>query len=193
VRICDIGASTHVMWSNKEEKNIQDTMMYSLGHAGSAMESNALIDIPGVFVNKSRETGLQAVLKDRSFCANHNFNLLSMLRLLHKQGWKIVSGNEYPIHIENGKGDVIDFNIVVPTEKGAIYTCKYFRTMEIATASTENMMKLNINMAHCLVGHWNKDSMRITAWELGWVLMCGTLMPCEHCARSKAKMSKKSQ
>ena len=49
-------------------KNICDPMMYSLGHAGSAMESNALIDIPGVFVNKSGETGLQAALKD---CFQH--------------------------------------------------------------------------------------------------------------------------
>ena len=38
VWICDTGASTHVMWSNNGVKNIQDTMMYSLGHAGSAME-----------------------------------------------------------------------------------------------------------------------------------------------------------
>ena len=94
-------------------------MMYSLGHAGSAMESNALIDIPGVFVNKNGEKGLQAVLKDCSFSTNHNFNLLSMSRLLHKQGWKIVHGDETLIRIENGKGDVIDFDIVVPTEKGA--------------------------------------------------------------------------
>jgi hypothetical protein len=62
-------------------------MMYSLGHAGSAMESNALIDIPGVFVNKSREMGLQAILKHCSFSAKHDFNLLSMSRLPHKQGW----------------------------------------------------------------------------------------------------------
>ena len=85
------------------------------------MESTALIDIPGVFVNKSGEKGLQAVLKDCSFSAKHNFNLLSMSRLLHKQGWRIVRGNESLICIENGKGEVIDFDIVVPTKKGAIY------------------------------------------------------------------------
>jgi hypothetical protein len=90
VWICDTGASMHVTWSNTGAINIHDTMMYSLGHAGLAMESNALIDIPGVFLNKSGDTGLQAVLKDCSFSAKHNFNLLSMSRLLHKQGWKIV-------------------------------------------------------------------------------------------------------
>ena len=78
VWICDTGASTHVMWSNKGAKNIRDTMIYSLGHAGSAMESNALIAIPGVFINKSGDTGMQAVLKVCSFSAKHNFNPLSI-------------------------------------------------------------------------------------------------------------------
>jgi hypothetical protein len=110
-------------------KIIRDMMMYSLGHAGSAMESSALIDITGVFVNKSGETGLQAVLKDCSFSAKHNFNLLSMSMLLHKQGWKIVRGNESLIRIENRKGEVVDFNIVVPTEKRGnicLQICTYY-------------------------------------------------------------------
>jgi hypothetical protein len=161
--------------------------MYSFGHVGLAMESNALIDIPGVFVNKSGETGLQAVLKDCSFSANHSFNLLSMSRLLHKQGWKIVRGDETLICIENEMGDVINFDIVGPTEKGAIYACNFFRTVEVATTSTDNMVRLNINMTHCLLGHQNEDSMWKTARELGWVLTRSTLMPCKHCARSKAK------
>jgi len=57
-------------------------------------------------------------LKDCSFSTKHNLNLLRMSRLLHKQGWKIVRGDESLIRIENGKGEVINFNIVVPTEKG---------------------------------------------------------------------------
>ena len=110
-----------------------------------------------------------------------------MSRLLLKQGWKIVHGDETLICIENGKGEVIDFDIVVPIEKGAIYTCKFVRTVEVAMARAENKMKVNINMAHCLLGHRNEDSMHKTAKDLGWVLTRGTLMSCEHCARSKAK------
>ena len=79
-------------------------MMYTLGHAGLAMESNALIDIPGVFLNKGGEVGMQAVLKDCSFNAKHNFNLLSMSKLLHKQEWKIMHGDETLIRTENRKG-----------------------------------------------------------------------------------------
>ena len=50
--ICDTGASTHVMWNNKGAINVRDTKMCSLGHVGSAIESTALIDIPGMFLNK---------------------------------------------------------------------------------------------------------------------------------------------
>jgi hypothetical protein len=105
--------------------------MYILGHVGSAMESNALIDIPGVFVNKGGEARMQAVLKDCSFNAKRNFNLLSMSKLLHKQGWKIVHGDETLMRNENGKGDVINFDIVLPTENGAIYGCKFVCTVEV--------------------------------------------------------------
>ena len=62
---------------------------------------------------------------------------------------------------------MINFNIVVPTEKGAIYACKFVRTVEVTTASAERTMKVNINMAHCLLGHRNEDSMRKTAKEIG--------------------------
>ena len=76
-----------------------------------------------------------------------------MSKLLHKQGWKIVCVNESLIRIENGKGDVIDLDTVMPIEKGAIYACKFVRAMEIVIASTENVVKLNVNMAQWLLGH----------------------------------------
>ena len=74
VWICDTGASTHVTRCNVGARNVRDMMVYSLGHTGSAMESTALIDIPGVFVDKDGKTGMMAVLKDCSFSKKHNFN-----------------------------------------------------------------------------------------------------------------------
>ena len=50
-----MGASTHVTGSNKGARNVRNIMEYSLGHTGLAAESNALIDIPGVFANKNGE------------------------------------------------------------------------------------------------------------------------------------------
>ena len=107
------------------------------------------------------------------------------------QGWAIFLGDDKTIHMENGKDEVIEFNIEfnidVPTAKGAIYACKFACTIEVVTASADTPVRLNINMAHSLLGRCNEDSARKTARELGWVLTCGTLKPCEHCARSKTK------
>ena len=147
VWICNTGASTHVTWSSKGMRNVHDRMVYSLGHTGSAAESNALVDIPGVFVSKDGDRGLQMVLRDCSFSVKHNFNLLSMSKLLHKQGWKIVRGDKTLIWIESKKGDTINFDIVVPTENGAIYTCKFARTIEVAAVHTSTLVKFNINIA----------------------------------------------
>ena len=55
------------------------------------------------------------------------------------------------------------------------------------------MVRLNINMAHCLLGHQNEDSVQKSARELGWVLTHGTLKPCKHCARSKARQNNVSK
>ena len=130
---------------------------------------------------------MKAVLQDCSFSKEHNFNLLSMSRLLHTQGWKITHGDKSLIQIENGKGRVINFDIVVPTGKGAVYVCNFVRGMEIALACTTIGMHMNINTAHCLLGHRNKDSIRKTAKQMGWELTRGSLKPCTHCVKSKAK------
>ena len=60
---------------------------------------------------------MQAILKECSYRARHNFNLLSMSKLMYKQGWKNTLGDESLIRIENRKGGIIDFDVVVPTEK----------------------------------------------------------------------------
>ena len=61
------------------------------------------------------------------------------------------------------------------------------RTSEIMAFSTKCGIKMNINMAHCLLGHCNEDSLRKTARELGWVFAADALKPCKHCAKSKAE------
>jgi hypothetical protein len=86
-------------------------------------------------MSKDGKAGMRAVLKDYSFSAKHNFNLLSMSKLVHKQGWKITRGDQTLIRIKNGKGGTIDFDIVVPTEKGAIYVCKFAWSVEVAAGS----------------------------------------------------------
>ena len=94
--ICDTGVGMHVTWSNKVAKSVHNTKLYSLCYAGSALECTALTDIPGVFVTKDGKQGLQAVLKDFIFNGGYNF---SMSKLLHKQGWGIMCGDELLIRM----------------------------------------------------------------------------------------------
>ena len=110
VWICDTGASTHVMWSNKDVRDVQDMQMLRLRHTGTGgtIESTAMIDISGVFMIVDNNMGMQAILKECGYNKDHNFTLLSMSRLLHKQCWKITCGDESLIGIENGKGGVIN-------------------------------------------------------------------------------------
>ena len=97
----------------------------SLGHTGKEVEATVIIDIHGVFSSKDCVAGLKAAIQDCSFSKKHNFNLLSMLRLLYTQGWKITHGEKSLIRIENGMAGVINFDIVAPKAKGAVYASKF--------------------------------------------------------------------
>ena len=92
--VCNPGASTHITLSDKGTKNVYDMQMLSIGHTDGAIETMALINIPWVLMIKNEDTGMLAVLKECSYNNAHSFNLLSMSRLLHKQGWKIMHGDE---------------------------------------------------------------------------------------------------
>ena len=128
-----------------------------------------------------------AVLKECSYNKAHNFNLLSMSRLLNNQGNKIKHGSNSLIGMENKKDKVIEFDIVVPLSKPAVYARRFVRSMEVVVASTEAGKKINGNIAHCLLGHRNEDSVWKTVHELGWVLTCSTMHECKYCSKSKVK------
>ena len=46
---------------------------------------------------------------------------------------------------------------------------------------------MNIQKTHELIGHGDEESTRKTALELGWVVSCGRLKPCLHCAKARVK------
>jgi hypothetical protein len=90
-----------------------------------------------------------------------------MSRLLYKQGWKISCDDKSLIRIENRKGGVINFDIVVSTEKGPIDACKFVCSAEVAMVSTKVGMKANVNTINCQLAYMNKNYIQKTAWELG--------------------------
>jgi hypothetical protein len=145
--------NTHVTWSNKYAKNVHKTQ--------EAIESTAVIDILEFFVLKDSKTGMWAVLKECSYNKEHNFNLLSMPRLLLEQSWKIMCGDKSLICIENGKGrgGVINFDIIVSTEKGTVHACKFVQETELASVNMGAGTWVSVNIAHCLLRHRKEDSM----------------------------------
>ena len=52
---------------------------------------------------------------------------------------------------------------------------------------------MNTNKAHGLLGHRNLDATRVTAKSLGWEIVHGRVLPCEFCARGKAKQKNVSK
>ena len=183
--ICDSGASSHSTKSEKGARNKKGTFSTSVGHTGPAIKATSSIDVPGRFLEKDGSSGIRACLTDVSFNEGLNFNLLSLSRML-VQGWKISSGNASGIQIQKGE-NVIKFDIVIPTAKGAIIACRFIRDSDINATSTETGVRMGIEKAHRLLGHGDENSTRLTAKKLGWVITPGKLKPCEHCAKAKAK------
>ena len=130
--------------------------------------------------------GTRAILPDYSYDKPFNFNLMSLTRLLCK-GWHTIKGDVTGINVEDGNGGIIKFDIVVRTAKGVVFVCRFFRDAETATASTDVGTRMDINKAHGLLGHGNKEVTRKLGQELGWIITRGKTKLCEHCARSKAK------
>ena len=120
--ICDTGASSHSTNNKIGAENERRSGSASLGHAGEAIEATLTIDLPGQFMAIDGSSGLQASLTEVNFNARHNFNLISLTRLLTK-GWVIAKGDHTGITIRNGGGDLIDFDIVIPTARGAVFAC----------------------------------------------------------------------
>ena len=186
VWICDSGASSHSTHCKMGGKNERAAGDPTLGQSGAAVSTTCTIDIEGRFINKDGSLEIKGILKDVGFNKSLNFNLMSLTRML-VNGWHIVKGDENGIKIGNKKGEIVSFDIVVKTARGAIFACRFLRNKEIGGVSAEKEMVLNIQKAHALLGHGNEEDTRSTAKALGWAITKGTLKPCAACAISKAK------
>ena len=91
------------------------------------------------------------------------------------------------ITIKNRNGDVIDFDIVVPTSRGILYAYCFIRDAEIAPSSTRAEIKININKAHTLMSHGSNAIIWQTVAQLEWTITQGTLKPCKHYKKPKDK------
>lgn len=184
--LADTGASSHSTNNMLGATNVVAKGVSSLGPVGRATEFTHTVDIPGQFMTKDGSLGLSTTLTEVGYNAKNNFNLCSLSRLL-QNGWHITRGDDTMIAVSDMDGRTIVFDIVIKTQRGAIYATRFARDAEVSVASTDFGAKMSIQRAHALLGHGDEESTRQTAKELGWKLTRGTLKPCEACAVAKAK------
>ena len=153
---------------------------------------DTLDTLVGQFVSRDGSLGIKAKLSNCNYNGKFNLNLLSLTRML----WNIchvVNDDATEITVKNAKENIINFDIVIPTARWAIYACRFIRDAELAATSTGIETRMNINKAHTLLGHGSEDTTRQTALELRCTITQGTLQPCKHCAKSKAKQKNVSK
>ena len=102
----------------------------------------------------------------------------------------IDEGNNHGITIKKDRHGKIEFDIVVPAPNGALYACRFLWESEVSSVQLEVSTKLGIQKMHDFLGHKSADNTRVVANTIRWVITCGMIKPCVHCARSKAKYNK---
>ena len=150
------------------------------------------MDLPGQFVGKDGSLGTKATLKEVNYNDRYNFNLLSLTRLL-MSSWSITRGDKTAITVKSESGKVINFDIVILMVHGVIFACRFIQDADINAASTDFGVRLNINKAHRLLGHGDKESTRQTSKQPNWVITHGKMKPCLACAKTKANQKNLSK
>ena len=125
VFIADSGATTHATptntgMTNLRKAGVKDSIKIASGtHEGAAQ----IGDLPCVVCNQFGQELQEVVLKDVTHSPSLKFNLFSTTKL-QREGWKMI-GDYSSITMQKG-GMTVCFDIVIPTEKGAIY-CVYLK------------------------------------------------------------------
>jgi hypothetical protein len=87
-------------------------------------------------------------------------------------------------------GMPVCFDIVIPTDKGAVY-CVYlkrgYEMVNMAAQDIKPKMTMTIKQAHERFGHIGKDKTWAMAKHLGIKVTQEKLKPCEGCTVAKAK------
>ena len=122
--ICDTGASSHSTKNSSGRQNVKVMGSASLGHTGETLKATKTIDLPGQYVTKDDTLGMKATLTEVNFNETHNFNLMSLTRLLMR-GWNIEKGDKTGIYISDGDGNKVAFDIVTPATRGAVFACRF--------------------------------------------------------------------
>ena len=193
--IADTGASNHTTFCKSGMTNFvaaTNANLGTVGITGDIIQNEGLVDIPGIFCDKYGQEVLKATLTKVGLNRKLNFNLLSLTWMM-QDGW-IMSGNKEEITVTKD-GMKISFDIVIPTNRGAVYAGCFQRNCQVGAAAMARTIPISITQAHTLLGHCDKNVTWRSAAALGWTIEKETMKSCKSCAKSKTRqqnMCKKS-
>jgi hypothetical protein len=190
--IGDTGASTHSTSHKRGMTNVRKADASDNIQVGNSDFNQAeyIGDVPGTLHNQFGEAQHTAILKDVTYSKDNAFNLVSIPQLLMR-GWKL-QGETDSISVTSPNGQLIVFDIVIPTKKGRIYAVCFKRQNEIAAIHANGdkekiLPTMSVNQAHAKFGHCSEALTRTTAQQLSIRLLRGIFRPCTACGMGKAK------
>jgi hypothetical protein len=161
VFIADSGATTHASASNIGLVNMRHGGKNDFIEVASGLQEAAVKigDLPCIVCNQQGLELQRVLLHDVTYSPSLKFNLFSTSKL-QREGWTMLGDYN---SITMTKGDMkVCFDIVIPTEKGAIYCVYLKRGLELATVAVGlgHKMTMTIKQAHDRFGHNNEDTTR---------------------------------
>jgi hypothetical protein len=189
VFIADSGATTHATVSIRGLKNLHKGCDGDFIEVASGLQEAAaqIGDLPCVICDKHGQELQNVVLHDVTYSPSLKFNLFSTSKL-QQEGWKMMG--DFNSITMTKEGMTVGCDIVIPTNKGAIYCVYLKRGCEMANVVAQGMgpkATMTIKQAHDRFGHNHKDATQAIAKHLGIRITQGKMKPCEGCMLAKAK------
>ena len=190
VWIIDTGASLSSTGNADGMKNLTSAgnSQTTMGNGGK-LAAKAIGDIPVTIYDKHGVIQADSCLRQVQLLPGSPFNLLSGTWLL-KNGYQLI-GNKQAMVFTKGSFKLV-CDIKIHTDKGLIYAV-YLKRKEInvdeeaGAVGVRSIKSYTITEVHRMLGHCDEEASRAVAKQIGWHVTRGVMMPCESCARGKAK------
>jgi hypothetical protein len=190
VWIIDTGASLSSTGNSEGMRNLINAgnSHTTLGNGGKVADAG-IGEIPVTIYDKYGVKQIDACLCQVQLLPGSPFNLLSGTWLI-KNGYQLAGNKDAMIFTKGNFKLVCD--IKIHTDKGLLYAVYLKRhevevDKEVSFAAMSNIKSYTITEAHKSFGHCDEETSRVIAKQLGWHSTKGTMLPCESCARGKAK------
>ena len=190
VWIGDTGASCHLTNCLDGMIDLEDCSSKITVGSGENLDCLKIGTKTGKIVQKDG-TIRSLKLKNVKYVPKLHCNLISLSQLL--SDGKELRGSKTMMKVISDNRPVLIFDRKISSGKGFLFGVKIstndFNQKAIGGANKVRFSKnkrININLAHQLLGHPGSAILRSTAASLGWILN-GKLQKCEHCAIGKAK------